>query len=370
MAEVSYFQRYSQRENHVTNNTLLVLRHLYQTGPAKLEGVLRELLGDDKIALGPSFSQQIKRPHSVPDALIAQAPFHIYFETKMGQALDLPQLKRHIGSIAENRGSEDAKSILIGLSTAQMLTRDEDTVASYGRDRGVVFKSVTFAGLAEAVRAACADYESGLRAVVLDYVAFLSAEGLLYASEDWMLVVPCGTSYAENLQFGVYYDGADRPARSPCGFLGIYKDKCISLVGAIKAVLVCQYEADHVSVEHVERGASDAGMLGRIKGIIEATGYYDLKAEPQRYYVVDRFEPTDLARCRKARSGELSISRSVQSSARPMWRSSAHRNLQNICGESLSRRATHRAVRITRATHHSLSAFPRPLHPLRRVDPQ
>jgi hypothetical protein len=296
VAGVSYFQRYSQRENHVTNNTLLVLRYLYQSDPGKLERVLRELLDDDKIVLGPSFSQQIKGSHSVPDALIAQAPFRLYFETKLSQALDLEQLKRHIESIAPDRARSEAETILIGLSTAQMQTNDEEAVAAFGRDRGVMFKSVSFASIADAVQGACAEYESALRAVVLDYADLLSAEGLLYASEDWMLVVPCGTSYAENKQFGVYYDGADRPARSPCRFLGIYKDKRISLIGAIEAVLICKYDAGHVLVQEVERGASDPSMLERIIGIVEATSYYDLRNDALRFYMVDQFEATDLAK--------------------------------------------------------------------------
>ena len=114
-----------------------------------------------------------------------------------------------------------------------------------------------------------------------------------------MLVVPCGVSYAENKQFGIYYDGADRPARSPCRFLGIYKDKRISLVGEIKAVLICTYDAGQVSVQHVERGVPDPSILERIKAITEATSYYDLKDGPLRFYVVDQFETTDLAKASK-----------------------------------------------------------------------
>ena len=34
MSSITDFQRFSQRETHVTNNTLLVLRHLYRVSPA------------------------------------------------------------------------------------------------------------------------------------------------------------------------------------------------------------------------------------------------------------------------------------------------------------------------------------------------
>lgn len=299
MAGVSHFQRYSQRENHVTNNTLLVMRHLYQTAPQKLESVLRDLLGEDKITLGPTFTQQIRGSHSVPDALIAQAPFRLYVETKLTEALDLGQLRRHIESLAKEKAKADAETILLGLSTARMPAQDEAALAAHAKDKGVTFKSVSFANLVEALDGACADYEAALRAIIADYVDFLGAEGLLYASADWMLVVPCGTSYAENERFGVYYDGADRPKRSPCKFLGVYKDKRVSLVGEIRAVAICRYRDGQVVVQAAERGALTPDMTSRIRDVIEATRYYDLTSADHRFYVVDHFEPTDLIKATK-----------------------------------------------------------------------
>ena len=47
MAELSYFQKYTQRENHITNNTLLMMRHLYQHGVARFEQFLTNLIGED-----------------------------------------------------------------------------------------------------------------------------------------------------------------------------------------------------------------------------------------------------------------------------------------------------------------------------------
>jgi hypothetical protein len=296
MAGVTYFQRYAQRENHVTNNTLLVLRHLNQFSPAKLEAVLRGLLGDDRLTLGPTFTQQVVGARSVPDALIEQAPFRLYIETKLTQALDLRQLKNHIRSIVEAGGG---RAILVGLSTAPLQAAADVVITGFANDQGVAFRSVTFRSLADALLEACTDYEVSLKAVVRDYVDFLTGERLLYANDDWMLVVPCGLSYAENKTFGVYYDDVDRPRRAPCSFLDIYKDKQITLVGAIRAVLHCDCRDGIVKVLEAERGEADADALDRIKGIVEATGYYDLVANPQRYYVVDRFVETDLAKVSK-----------------------------------------------------------------------
>jgi hypothetical protein len=71
MSRVSHFQRFSQPENHATNNTLLVLRHFYQSSPFKIQRVLTSLLETD-LSIGLAFEQQVRGDASVPDALIKQ----------------------------------------------------------------------------------------------------------------------------------------------------------------------------------------------------------------------------------------------------------------------------------------------------------
>jgi hypothetical protein len=296
VAGISYFQRYSQRENHVTNNTLLVLRHLYQTAPGKLEQVVREILGQEAISLGLAFHQQTKGSASVPDGLISQAPFRLYFETKLGPSLDRDQILRHIKSIADDRTPAKGEAFLVGLSTESMPAAEREFLAAEARLQGVVFAPATFADLVAALDAACAPHDVALRAVLDDFNEFLASENLLFQSDDWMLVVPCGVSLADNQRFGIYYDGVDRPKRSPCAFLGAYSDKAIRLVGRITAVLICRYADCNAEVVEIERGTRSDDALRRITAVIEATSYYDLKSGPERYYVVDEFAPTNLTK--------------------------------------------------------------------------
>ncbi len=46
MSSVHYFQRYSQLENFVTNNTLLLLSRLYNEPPFKFKMLLNEIAYD------------------------------------------------------------------------------------------------------------------------------------------------------------------------------------------------------------------------------------------------------------------------------------------------------------------------------------
>ncbi|VAW14657.1 hypothetical protein MNBD_ALPHA12-426, partial [hydrothermal vent metagenome] len=95
MSGISYFQRYSQKENHATNNTMLVLRYFYNESPKKFEEIIGELTGGT-VSIGVEFNQQIRGQNSVPDAQISQRPFDIFIEAKLDGALDENQLERHI----------------------------------------------------------------------------------------------------------------------------------------------------------------------------------------------------------------------------------------------------------------------------------
>lgn len=101
MSGLSYFQRYSQRENHATNNTLLLLKYFYQKSPKRFSDLLENLSEDDAFDVGVQFEQQIKGKHSVPDGLISQEPFHIYIETKVGSDLDAMQLFAHFKTLQD-----------------------------------------------------------------------------------------------------------------------------------------------------------------------------------------------------------------------------------------------------------------------------
>ena len=72
MSDLNYFQIYSQPENHVTNNTLLMLRHVYRTSPLLMERLLTSLAEDDTIKVGLEFKQQQRTASQVPDGFLRQ----------------------------------------------------------------------------------------------------------------------------------------------------------------------------------------------------------------------------------------------------------------------------------------------------------
>ena len=96
MTEIHYFPRYSQPENFVTNNTLLLLLRLNQYNRLKFQVFMGKLCEDQELQLSTSwlhFRQQRGTGRSVLDGFISQDSLKIAVETKLTDVFDPVQLE-------------------------------------------------------------------------------------------------------------------------------------------------------------------------------------------------------------------------------------------------------------------------------------
>lgn len=291
MSRVSHFQRFSQPENHATNNTLLVLRHLYQASPYKIQRVLNSLLVAD-LSIGLAFEQQIKGKSSVPDALITQAPMRIFIETKRGGSIDKDQIKRHFETITPENATAGSGDYLIALTKDPIAEDERKALAAEGATKHITFTSVTFSQIVEALRAQCAEFEPDLLAIVEDYEGYLADQGLLESRNQWLVVFPCGTSITENAKFGLYYEPPSRPSKRNYRFIGVYNLKAVAYVGMVEAIAIVSH-VQGACVFTTEAGTLTDAHKERIRNVIETTSYYDLTDDALRYYIVDKFVVTN-----------------------------------------------------------------------------
>jgi hypothetical protein len=146
--------------------------------------------------------------------------------------------------------------------------------------------------VAEALRQQCASHESELLAIIEDYETYLADERLTEERDKWLVVFPCGTSIVENAQFGLYYEPPSRPCKR-YRFIAVYNRKVVVYVGKVEAIAVATFKENGVDLIQEEGTLTDEHRA-RIRAAVEATRCYDLKAEPNRYYLVDHFAATVL----------------------------------------------------------------------------
>ena len=300
MSEISYFQYYSQRENHATNNTLLVLRHFYQESVQKLEEILGSLL-DEEIAIGLDFKQQVRHSESIPDGLISQKPLNIYFEVKgSGGKLNIGQIKRHIKSIKSNEDVVSSTKILFALTPDKVSDAMIDKLSDLAKEEGIIFAAITFTDVLEALQKSCAPHETKLQDILNDYEQFLSSQNLLEQKRigELMTVVPVRTSVAESKKFHLYYEPAKRKSKTSSKFFGLYTRKCIRYIGRVGTVVRGKLKGNKYEVEEIEFSRAGKKKLTtdenqRIVDAINTCSYYPNLKKDYRFYLFDEFEETE-----------------------------------------------------------------------------
>jgi len=237
MTSLHHFQRYSAPENVATNNTLQLISRIYSFSPIKAKQFLTKLL-EIEVNIGLDIYQQSRAKSSVPDGIIAQRPFRIVIESKMGSSLGVGQLVRHCDAFGEHE-----QGILVALTKTQISSVDKVkiTEAISARRKDVTFCTVTYEDVCDVALENVQDFEYELKELVLDYQSFCYEFGLIPVEHRIMRVVPTGNSFDINMQYGVYYDPAHR-GYSPHKFIGLYKEKSIRGIMEVEGVFDLDFE--------------------------------------------------------------------------------------------------------------------------------
>jgi len=137
----------------------------------------------------------------------------------------------------------------------------------------------------------------GLRETLQEFADFVFAQGLVDRKEQFMVAMLTGTSWRDNLKYGVYYEPVDRnPKWQRAAFLGLYHDKQVSHVGRIlAAVPAMRDDKGEIVFEKPEMGSLDDTRQQAVRDVIKAAqAYYPgLGGSRHRYYVVDAFNQTE-----------------------------------------------------------------------------
>ena len=242
---ISLFSGYSQRENRTTNYCLLALKLLYEENPRFLAETLGSLLGED-IAdnIGVQFRQQEKRALSTPDGLIVQKPITIYLETKHFDWFCDEQLENHLTAL-----ERDAVGLKLLIALGQFESGGGSRFARIQalckkKHQGeILFAAITFEDFISALQ--LPHLPKSLVDTVSEVRAYLDEEGLLSSWGQWLDVVNCARLFEDILEGKVYMCPATGGAYSHdrCAFFGMYRNKCVEKIAAIRAVVDIESES-------------------------------------------------------------------------------------------------------------------------------
>lgn len=308
MSKIHYFQRYSQKENAVTNNTMLLLSRLYNDSPKRFEDFLNSLISDSDTScdIGPIFSQQEGNAtrSSTPDAAITQSSLKLLIETKLHDNQYKDQLLRHLDGFT----NENCQVLLLINPTEPTPEFEKivvEAVASHNEacNSSVRYCSTTFKQIISALEDVLAPHDVIMFEILDDYRDYCASENLLSNHETVMRAITSGGSFNDNMEFGIYYDDVSR-GFSPHSYIGLYNKKSVRAVGKLSKVVQAQFNKDSKTFESVISISGDEptkGELDRIEGIMHAAMnnngwniYNDHK-----FFIVEKFHPTHFPKTTK-----------------------------------------------------------------------
>jgi hypothetical protein len=267
MTKVHYFQRFSQRENVHTNNTLLLLSRIQVADPRLLRSVLGQLFADLVVApegldVGVQFSQQTSvSSRTVPDGMLFQTSFRIVVETKLHQDFDTKQLTGHLSGF----GNENTKILLI-LSPERV---DNFDVPGAFKKR-VVVVSRTFSDIIAACYDAKVHENLSLQELVEDYEEYCIESNLIGNEGDRMMAVAVGKTQTENRELRLYYEPTHRKLNK-YRYIGLYWDKSIRAIGEIENMVCANLPKNGKLLVKEHDSAVTPEQKERIRKMIELT---------------------------------------------------------------------------------------------------
>lgn len=294
--KIHYFQRYHQKENVATANTMLLLSRFYQYSSDKFFRLLKQEFLGDVFEPEITFNLQEKSSDSVPDATITQESFKIVVETKTTDWFYSDQLIRHLNSF-----SDEKHKVLLTLAS-EFMAEDKKAelqkrIEEYNKNHNVsiVHINTTFEGIANAIKENIDDRDYEMHEILEDYLNYCYESGLIPVNDSWMFmrVQLAGTTLEFNKKENIYYDKAERGFR-PHDYLGLYNNKSVRAVGKVIARITAVLTENGMQYE-TEFGELTEERKQKILIAIEDAKKYGYRIEEckHRYFFVDKFYETD-----------------------------------------------------------------------------
>ena len=298
--KIHYFQRYNERENVATANTMLLLSRLYSYSPDKFFRFLKSEFFPDSFEAEIDFSLQVKSKDSIPDAVISQEGFKIVVETKTSDWFHSDQLINHLTSF----GDEKCK-ILITLAPEFMAndkkTDFEKELKEFNKKQAypVVHINTTFELLVNAVQDVIDDRDYEMQDVLDDFLDYCYNDNLITVHDSWKHIKIRTVNHTMDFDVSedIYYDGIDsrRPKPDDFDYLGLYKDKSVRAIGKVCARITAVEEGGEIKYDPPEFGELTDERKEKILRAIKNSDLHgeNLRTVKHRYFFVEKFYETD-----------------------------------------------------------------------------
>jgi hypothetical protein len=296
MAVLNQFQQYSQGENTVTNNVLLMLSNLYEINPKYYEEFIKGLTEDsDNYEVIPSFRQQVgNKGGGIIDGHIEVKATKIIIETKLHGLEWVEKLVKYAKSFEKNEFS-----LLFHLSSKRYSNKKIEQIENKLAERKDVgktnFFSLTYQDLVDQLKELASNYqyEHYLQRLNEHFEAYCIGMNLMPRSNHILRAMACGQSFDLNVKHQFYFDLASR-GYSEFNYLGIYKWKSVRHIGKVENMIFADWnEKDGLIVKDSKFDVTADQEHRLVEAIKESLKKGWGVNYNHRFFLLKEFEQTD-----------------------------------------------------------------------------
>ena len=277
---------------------MLMLSRLYNYSSDKFYSMLNESILDFNQNGNPEIKFELQKvsPKSVPDAVISQNSFKIVIETKLYGQFSMQQLENHLADF----NSEDIQLLLtLDPSPLDSITHSaiEQLLSEYNKtnNKNIYHRHLTFKTLIEAIENIIDTRDTDILSVFEDFKNYCINDNLIPNSYKWLRAVASSTTLDDNLESNLIYEKESLNI-SNHGYIGLYSNKRINAIGKLYKTILAKEEAGQLVFKSETIDAPvTPDEKQRIQNAINkgAQHGYDLKNNSHRYFMVEKFYPTN-----------------------------------------------------------------------------
>lgn len=296
MAVLNQFQHYSQGENTVTNNVLLMLSNLYEINPKYYEEFIKGLTEDyDQYEVIPTFRQQIgNRGNGIIDGHIQIKASRIIIETKLHGLEWINKLVKYSQSFDTNE-----YKLLIHLSSTRYSEKELGEIKNKLnelKELGKInFHSITYQDLVDQLKELANNYqyEHYLQKLNEHFESYCLGMGLMPRSNNILRAMACGQSYDINIKHQFYFDLASR-GYSNFKYLGIYKWKSVRYIGLVENIIEANWDdINGLNIKNSKDTVTEEQKNRLIEAIKDSINEGWSVMKDHRFFLLSEFTPTD-----------------------------------------------------------------------------
>lgn len=240
---ISQFQKYSQKENTVTNNVLLMLSRLNDLKVDYYKDII-EKISDGEQTYHPqaNFVQQVHSKRGIIDGYIEVKASKIVIETKLASKELISKLTKY-GDVFK----KDAQNQLWHLSAKSYSENEVEKINCKLKkdypDIPIQFNNLTFLNIIENLEEIynenVHDYE--LKLLYEDFRDYCYEGRLISDSSNKLLFVPTGFSYKWNMKHKMYFCPINWH-KQEFSYFGLYKSKSVRSISKVENIIKADFD--------------------------------------------------------------------------------------------------------------------------------